>query len=211
MSTTSSAIGTPKAPIVPNWENLFSQIFRSSMGWRYENTYRKPPVMGPQSIPHVNDADPQAICEPKCSGLDVSAIMLSPKTPTTAPDRPWHTRATSSTQTLFADINRAVARAMAMKPETSGACRVRYLSQKYPTTALTRSLVQGEWIGLRFTHESQVKEQRHKSLIKQTTIFELGAVSQAGVPKLWKHRLKLPSFEAMLPWSINKKGRIGTI
>lgn len=37
-----------------------------------------------------------------------------------------------------------------------------------------------------FTHESQVKEQRHRSLIKQTTIFELKAASQTGVPKLWK-------------------------
>lgn len=147
MSIASSAIGTPKAPTVPNWENLFSQTFRSSMGWRLEDTYKKPLVMGPQSIPHVNDADPQAICKPNCSGLDVSAIMLSPKTPTTAPDRPWHIRATRSTQTLFADINRAVTRAMAMKPETSGAVRVRYLSQKYPTTAGTRSLVAGRMNG----------------------------------------------------------------
>lgn len=75
--------------------------------------------MGPQSIPHVKDADPHAIREPNLSGLDVSAIMLKPKTPTTAPERPWHTRATSKTHTLPPKINRRVAKAMATKPETS--------------------------------------------------------------------------------------------
>jgi hypothetical protein len=73
---------------------------------------------------------------PKFSGLAVSAIMLSPRTPTTAPERPWQTRATSRTQAVRAETKRIVARAMATKPEISGALRARYLSERYPATAM---------------------------------------------------------------------------
>lgn len=137
MSTIRRTIGTPKAPKVPNFAKLSCQkIDITETRKDLLGTYRKPPAMGPQSIPHVNAVDPQAMYDPKFSWLAISAIMLKPKTPTTAPERPWQTRATRSSQALRAEINSIVARAIAMKPETRGTLLARYLSQRYPATAI---------------------------------------------------------------------------
>lgn len=130
ISTTRSAIGAPKAPRVPNLANLVCQTLTLSTGPGCQNTYRKPPAIGPQSIPHVNAVDPQAIYDPKFSGRAVSAIILKPSTPTTAPDRPWQARATRSSQGVCTVMKRIVARAIAMKPQMSGALRARYLSHR---------------------------------------------------------------------------------
>lgn len=130
MSTTRSAIGAPKAPSMPNLAKLCCQTLILSIGPGCRNTYRRPPAMGPQSMPHVNAVDPQAMYDPKFSWRAVSAIMLKPNTPTTAPDRPWQARAPRSSQGLCTEMNRIVARAIATKPQMSGALRARYLSHR---------------------------------------------------------------------------------
>lgn len=84
---TSNAIGVPKAPILPNLANLWKVSMLLHPG-ELRLTYRKPPVIGPHSIPHVNAKDPYAIYAPSDSCGAVSAITVRPNTPTTAPDSP---------------------------------------------------------------------------------------------------------------------------
>lgn len=65
-------------------------------------------------IPHVNEADKNAIYSPLFSGLAVSATIAKLRTPTMAPDSPWQIRAIIRRAGDFPKRNKVVDAATAM-------------------------------------------------------------------------------------------------
>jgi hypothetical protein len=80
-------------------------------------------MTGPEIIPQVYEVDTNAIYSPRFSGKAVSATIAKLKTPTTAPDRPWHTRAMIRRAGEFPNRNTEVDTAIAMYPKIKGDLR----------------------------------------------------------------------------------------